>query len=280
MIPIVEDYLIDLLESKFAYLRSNPSQVGKILKTTKSRTDKLAVYLSENKINVIKGYPRTPSQLPCVAIMLSGEDEMQEGLGDYGEDDDLDIRSFQEVLTVSTSRDGNIVQPYIRLSNFPIESIDNMADVSQGAYIDDSSYDVTLPDIGIVELYGGFTDGDQIAILYNYRATSMELTQVLYEANYRLECWTSNGDLTVELYHLVKWGLISGRDVLGKDHDLFRQKLGGSDFEPATSYFPEFVYRRAMTYWCQFTASTPIEEISYITGVEVNQDIYTNNGGD
>jgi hypothetical protein len=73
-----------------------------------------------------------------------------------------------------------------------------------------------------------------------------------------LEVWAKNADLTVELYHLVKWALLSGRDELVND-GLFRQKLSGSDFQPAPNYFPEFVYRRALTFWCQFLASTPTD---------------------
>ena len=194
MIPLVEDYLSELIQSKTLFLKSNPDHIKNVISTSAARLDRLAAYLQANNIRVIKGYPRTPAELPCVCILLSGEDESQISLGDYED----------------------------------------------------------------------FDDPEQVA--------AEEHVEVLYECNYRLEAWSSNGDMTVDLYHIVKWALLSGRGFLDSK-GLFRQKLGGADFEPATSYFPEFVYRRALTFWCQTIASVPVGDIPYITGVEVSQTI-------
>ena len=281
MIPIVEDYLSDLIQSKFSYLKSNPSILPKVLGTSPDRINRLVKYLGATPINVVKGYPRTPAQLPCICIMLSSEEEAQEGLGNYGEDEDSDIQEYSEELIVSTRRDGILVPPYVKTLSAPLASISQVIHNGYSIHLEDYEYSISNPDLGIVEFTGDVEDGDSLTVTYTYRASSTELTQVLYDANYRLECWALNGDLTVELYHLLKWALLSGRDHLGKDKDLFQQRLGGADFEPATSYFPEFVYRRALTFWCQFTASSPEDTYEYITGIETNQEEYSNNfGGD
>jgi len=281
MIPIVEDYLSDLIQSKFSYLKSNPSILPKVLGTSQERINRLVKYLDVTPINVIKGYPRTPAQLPCICIMLSGEEEAQEGLGNYGEDEDSDMREYTEELVVTSHREGKIVLPYVKTLNRPIVAITQIIHNNYAITLEDNEYSILNPDLGLVEFDGDIEDGDSLTVTYTYRASSLELTQVLYESNYRLECWALNGDFTVELYHLLKWALLTGRDYLGKEKDLFNQRLGGADFEPATSYFPEFVYRRALTFWCQFTASSPEETYTYIEAVESNQTEYSANfGGD
>ncbi|MDP4224900.1 MAG: hypothetical protein Q8910_00825 [Bacteroidota bacterium] len=95
-------------------------------------------------------------------------------------------------------------------------------------------------------------------------------TETIYSSDYRLEIWTENGDLTVQLYHLLKWCILSGRDDLA-NVGMFNQRIGGTDFEPAPEYFPIFVYRRALTFWCQSVVSVPIiqttEQSIDVTGI-------------
>jgi hypothetical protein len=124
---------------------------------------------------------------------------------------------------------------------------------------------------------------DTFTVTYTYKYTAQEQMEVIYESNYRLECWANNGDLVVELYHIIKWALLSGRGDLIEGTDLFNQRLSGADFEPTPNFFPEFVYRRALSFWCQFVVSTPEEEVQYISSVETNQIEYLDsfdNGGD
>lgn len=290
MIPIVEDYLSDLLQQKFKYLKQNPSYLQRVLKTTPDRLARLEQYLASTPINIIKGYPRLPSQLPCVCILLSGEEETQEGLGDFGEDPS-DILEITETLKVLEVMDGNLVPLFVLTEKRPLEGIVSIHHEGR-ELIPEQEYYLIDPHQGLIELSSdsGILPEDDVQVRYYYEESLSETTQVLYEANYRLESWSTNGDLTVELYHLTKWVLLSSRNVLGKDFDIFRQRLGGSDFEPATSYFPEFVYRRAMTFWCQFTASSPVGDFfldgnpntgySTIDEVIVTDKAYSNNGGD
>lgn len=190
MIPLIEDYLSQLIQNRLSYLKSDPSFLGKLLPLDNEVLNRFSSYLNSTKISVKRGYPRTPAELPAICILLSGEEEEQVSLGDIGEEDE-DIKM-----------------------------------------------------------------------------------EVLYECNYRIEVWTTNGDLTVWLYHLLKWALLSGRDWLLLQ-GLLRQKLSGSDFEPVPAYFPEFVYRRALSFWCQVIPHIPMEEdLPLIGSVYVNQVEY------
>jgi hypothetical protein len=284
MIPIVEDYLSELIQSKLDYLKNNPDQIGNILGASQARIDRLKNFIANNPIKVIKGYPRTPADLPSICILLSGEGETQEGLGDYENMDDDDIREATVEVEVIDRVGGKLEMPYVELPYKPIVEVSSIVHNDFGTTLQGNDYAVEDPDLGLVGFYTGLVeDGDTLTVTFTYRNTSVDLTQVLYEANYRLEVWASNADLVVELYHLLKWALLSGRDYLGSDKDIIRQRLGGADFEPAPNYFPEFVYRRALTFWCQFSVSAPNdEEIGYVQSVVVNQSEYPSvfGGGD
>lgn len=282
MIPIVEDYLSELIQSKLTYLKNNPEHIGKILATSQARIDRLKNFMQSTPIKVIKGYPRTPAELPSICILLSGENEMQEGLGDYGNEDDTDIREVTIEAKVVAIEGGRLAVPYIELPHKPVVGISSITHNDFGVVLEEEAYNIYNPDLGLVGFYTGMVeDGDSVTVTYTYRNTSTDLTQVLYEANYRLEVWAPNADLVVELYHIIKWALLSGRDHLGSERYIIRQRLGGADFEPAPNYFPEFVYRRALTFWCQFSVSTPEEEQPYISDVSINETIYHDTiGGD
>lgn len=265
MIPVIEDYLFELVQSKLTELRDDPEQIQKILGISQRRMLNLQEYISRTPVKVIMGYPRTPAELPCISIMLSGETETQEGLGDldFGESH---TESTTELAVVVDTLGGKVDLPYIQLSRKPMEDITSIYSQALGTTLDPiQDYYIADSEASIVAFPNGMVEHDDILeITYTHGTLESIGTRVLYEADYRLEVWTTNGDLTVELYHLVKWALLVGRDFLGYDKYIYRQKLGGSDFEPATGYFPEFVYRRSVTYWCQFSAFVPDEDIGYI----------------
>lgn len=70
------------------------------------------------------------------------------------------------------------------------------------------------------------------------------LANTYMNANYRIECWSDNGDLTAYMYTILKFCLWSSR------MDMLRMgwvniKLSGTDLEPVPDYMPIFIYRRA-----------------------------------
>lgn len=224
----------------------------------------------------MKGYPRDPTYLPCICILLSNEDETQEGLGDYGDSIDTDIREYTEEVEVVDSPSGKFAVPYARLTHSALVSVSKVVHNSLGIELDGSEYGVLDYDLGFIELPSGDVEhGDTLTVTYTYKFVSQEYSRTLFESNFRLETWADNGDLVVEIYSLLKWALLSGRDHLGDDRDIFNQRISGADFEPAPNFFPEFVYRRALNFWCQFNISTPTEESGYIDRVEVNPDYYS-----
>ncbi len=280
MIPIVEDYLSELIESKLLYLKTNPDHIDKILGASQVKLDRLKQYIQTNPVKVVRGYPRDAAMLPAICILLSGEEETQEGLGDYGEDEDSDVRTFTEELEVTSTEGARLPIPYVQTSYKPVVAVTEIVHNDFGTTLQAPEYGIHNESLGLVGLYNGMAEhGDTMTVSYSYRASAETQLATMFESNYRLECWTENGDLTVELYHILKWALLSGRDHLGSDRDLFRQRTSGADFEPAPSFFPTFVYRRALSYWCQFSVTVPDEEVDYITGTEINQTVYIDTEG-
>jgi hypothetical protein len=273
VVPIIEDYLIELLKDKFAYLRSNLDQLPRILGASSTRINKLSTFLSKAGPDIRLGYPRDAAKLPSICILLSDEEEEQSGLGDYGDEYDYNIVSGEDVIHAIDVRGGLAPVPYIQVSKCPLVSISQVVNRTQGYTVDPATYEIANPDIGLVEFYGeGVLKDDEIYITYEYTQSSTEATEVLYTTTIRAEVWANNADLTVELYHLCKWALVSGRWSL-EEQGIIKQQLSGTDFEPAPNFIPEFVYRRALALNCQFMVSAPDEDTGYISDIEVNQSI-------
>lgn len=276
MIPLIEDYLVTSLSDSFSYLKRNINSLDRIISVPNTRVAKLKNVLANTPIRIIKGFPRTPADLPCVCILLSNEEETQEGLGDYDNDDSSNIITVTESANVIAVEGAVLAIPHLSLGNFPIVGITKMT-TQGGAPIPPFEYEVEDPDRGLVSMYGPFGDGESVNVTYQYRKTSTDLVEVMYESNYRLEVWAPNGDLVIDMYQLVKWAMLYNRDNFVTNLGLFRQRMGGADYEPAPSFFPDFVYRRALTFWCQYTTSIPKEEIPYIRSVETQETIVFSN---
>ncbi|AYP68584.1 hypothetical protein EalM132_00072 [Exiguobacterium phage vB_EalM-132] len=277
MITLAEDYIQDLLNERFQYLRNNPMAVDKILDMPTSKKAKLKAYLASepaSRLKIIKGYPRTPNVLPCICLLMAGEDESQSGLGDHSElGDDTDLAEDTISLPIQIDRDGTNIIRYLKVPKVPLEGIVSITNVQTGGELYPlDEYSILNPNKGIIAIESdSYIEGDILEVVYQYGVHYSESLETLYETNYRLEVWTSSGDLTVEIYHLLKWAILSVRGKLVEQVGLFRQKLGGSDFEPVPNYFPEFVYRRAMTLWCQsIVGVSDMEEIEVVTDIIVN----------
>lgn len=271
MIPIVEDYLNEVLDTKFTYLKNNPQEIDKILHMNSTRRESLKKNIAVSPLKVIKGYPRTPAQLPCICILLSNEKEIPDGLGDYGEDDFYTDSTSMEEAEVLDYPHSKLPYPSIIVKRKPIDSILSIVDNITGRTLDKEEYMISNHRLGIIGVPNlRPEEGDTVTVNYTYAETGSQDIRVMYDANFRIEIWTQNGDLTVELYHLTKWALLGSRDELVYDKGLVRQTLSGSDFEPVTSYFPEFVYRRALQFWCQFNASVPTSTAEYIQSVDAS----------
>jgi len=276
MIPVIEDYLSELIEAQFTRLYTTPTLVNTMLINRANRlSELLALLQSGTQIPIIWGYPRPTAQLPVICLMLSEDDEEELGLGD--EDDYL----YDETTSTVTGESQSVVYqpgavynniPYIQVANPNVYSISSITNTSTNTTLDPSAYYLADATPGYITLDPSVvSDGDTLQVTYDYMANGNDPdTEVMYSSNFKIEVWSNNGVLTSQLYNLLKWALIDGRETLLGD-GLFRQKLGGSDLYPAPQYFPSFVYRRALTFWCQYKASTqPSTQTSLITGVTVD----------
>lgn len=73
-----------------------------------------------------------------------------------------------------------------------------------------------------------------------------ELYGTMFKSRYRIETWSTNADLTVGLFLILKWIFLDARDALIKQ-GLLLQHLGAADLEPLPN-FPDFPYRRALLF--------------------------------
>lgn len=71
------------------------------------------------------------------------------------------------------------------------------------------------------------------------------LADTFMNSNYRIECWSDNGDLTAYMYVILKWCLWTSKSRM-LDLGWINPTLSGTDLEPVPDYMPIFVYRRSV----------------------------------
>lgn len=76
------------------------------------------------------------------------------------------------------------------------------------------------------------------------KAMSEFLASTYMNSNYRIECWSDNGDLTAYMYVILKWCLWSSRQEM-LNMGWVNIRVNGTDLEPVPDYMPTFIYRRA-----------------------------------
>jgi len=267
MIPIIEDVIAQIIDSRLKYLKANVDIVDRIFSTaTLTSRNRLKEYITSSNIKVLRGFPRDQTQLPAYVILLGGEREQEESLGTFIDDDEDNFTTATVTETQKAYRQGESY--VIQTRKKPILNV-------QSITVGDMSYQspqfmVLDNEKGIVQINVPVQTYDDVRIDFTVLSTGNELYGTLFNSQYRIETWTSNGDLTVLLYHLLKWIFISARNEL-VNSGLVRQTLGGMDFEPAPEYFPEFVYRRAMTFEVFTEISVnPDEGFPYISTFEDN----------
>ena len=264
VIPIIENILSTLIHNKLTELRSNTTLISKILRMAPQDISNLITFISDNKIPVKIGFPRNPLDIPCFCIFLGNEDEMEESLGDYGGLDNYEVDSHTETLPVLYNP-RICPYPYIQTTHKPLEDVTQIL-----PYVD---YEIQNHEKGIVGitcndffLNGNFTVTECETVLdvsYTYYCTAYEMFTTSFSSRYRVEAISNNADLTVQLYHLLKWMFMSGRLFL-YSQGLTKQVLGGMDLEHLPKYFPEFVYRRALTLSCINSQSITENTVQFV----------------
>lgn len=269
MIALVENVLSDVIQSKLKAIKSDPSVIDRIFKNTSvSMKTKLKEYIGNGKIAVIRGFPSDRAKIPCYTILLGGEQEQQKNLGSYiGESDELyNIENISEAQPIFLNGE----RVFVRTSKKAIADVDFIT--FKGEEI---PFTVLNHGTGLVELGSSLNKGDMVSIDYSYNKAGSSSYGSIFSTQYRIETWTNNGDLTVMLYHLLKWILLTSRDLFEQD-GFQLQTLGGMDFEPAPEYFPEFVYRRALTFECLTEYSYEVD-YSFIESIQLKGEIWYGN---
>ncbi len=245
MIPIVEMVLSEVIEAKLKVLKTNADIVDRIFSQSPvTLRNRLKTYLTSGGLSVMRGYPNDRAKMPCYAIMLGGETESEKELGSYlGEEDSYEIEN--STLTLKTvKKSGSVV---LEVPRKPIEFISTVTATIDGSPVDFEVLDAKRGLIGFPE-YESIDVGEELEITYSHPVTTgNDFYGSIFTTQYRIETWTTNGDLTVMLYHLLKWIMLISRDTL-EEKGVQLQTLGGLDFEPAPEYMPELVYRRALTF--------------------------------
>lgn len=105
---------------------------------------------------------------------------------------------------------------------------------------DDSEY-YSGYDLGL----GDESDSEENPVEDAERKLSEFIAGTYMNSNYRIECWSDNGDLTSYMYIILKWCLWSSKQQM-LNLGWVNIKLSGTDLEPVPDYFPIFIYRRAL----------------------------------
>lgn len=263
MIVMVEDIIYDAIDERLKFLKDNVDILDRIFSTASVTTrNRLKQYITNNSIKIFRGYPVAQEQLPAYCIMLGAEQEQTGGLGNYlgQNDDDFVTASFTETIPVDKTT------ATFMTTHKPLASITSF--IYDGASYTGDYATIVNPEKGIVKLNGAATT-NTINVTYTYKTTGYSQYGTMYNSQFRVESWTGNGDLTVLLYYLLKWMFLAKRQDFAAQN-LFIQNLGGLDFEPLPEYFPDFVFRRALTFECTTDASFDVA-FPYV-------ETFTNNG--
>lgn len=242
MFLIPEEILTSTIKQKLQELKNDLAQVDRIFAgTSEAVRDELKNYLARNAIQVTKGFPMDSSLFPAYVILLGSEREEPEGLGNFiGEDDDyIEVTTYTETVTIEAL--GALTG--FKLTHRPIQEITQIIYDGQERTEDGFIIDGRL---GTVSFGTEDMIGNTATVTYQASSVGMELFGTMMVSQYRIETWTTNGDLTILLYHLLKWILLSSRDDL-ENAGLKRQSIGGTDIELVPMPYPEPVYRRALT---------------------------------
>lgn len=240
MIPIVEDLLKQTIDEQLKLIRETPDIIDRMFNfMSQDNKNRFKRYLQDTDIKTVIGFPREPAQLPCYCIILGQEVEEMAGLGETlgGDLFEESVNSGVFLCEVNTC----LKEKYVKLPVVPLKDVHYVS--YGGNYVDHAIKDYSL---GIIEILEDFIeDGDMLEVDADYYELYSDTFGTMFNINYRLECWTDNGDLTSYMYHLLKYILLSSRTHLLKN-GLNKPVLVGGDLEPVPEYFPMFVYRRTL----------------------------------
>ncbi len=261
---IPEEILTQVINNRLSYIRQNPTLLNDIFENlSNDQMIKLTAYITGNQannisaVNVIRGYPQSIESLPSYVILLGKEEETGTFINNFVANDDNpdDFTTQQVTETVSiASRDG---QKYIKLNHVPQSFInaiyadqtytDCFVDLSSSSDPDIQSLSNDLRVIGLdSSIIPEMQNMTSISVSYNSVTGMVNAYGSIFKSSYQVQVWTQNGDLTVWLYHLLKWIFQLDRNYL-TTQGFITNKYSGGEFEPFNfdKTYPALIYRRA-----------------------------------
>ena len=83
MIPLIDLLIRRYIEEGIERLDKNPRKIREYFSYASDKTIKSVEKLvTEYRINVLSGYPREVTHLPCIVVSIAGEEEVPYGIGD------------------------------------------------------------------------------------------------------------------------------------------------------------------------------------------------------
>ncbi len=234
--------------------------------TSREIVDSLKAAFKEMKVKVVLNYPRQDIQLPCIAILLRGEDESEPLLGDLiGEGySPGTIDGLAQAGTDARGTSGSKIRP----EHF--FTADETADVSDSPLSNPTSTIIGEPRRLFVD------DGE----------TLYKREGVGDEASYLVHILASKPEITIFLYCLCKYIFRKNRMTLERN-GLVQFTLSGTDFAPQPTHLPTYTYSRALScrflYWFDwFLIEGKDGSLGYGEGIAKGMDItlYSQEGED
>ena len=282
MIEISEKVVVNSLRAGLKLLRDNPELFDRIFPALNTEErHKIKQYLTNDTVKVTYGYPVNRASLPCFALMLGGENESEQNLGDYVDsiDDDVVDYGFAEGTDetireerLRVRRQGEMITFTTTRKN--IRAITAIHD-EDGNMLDLGGLEVLDARKGEVALYGtDVINNEEVDVSYVYQSIGLVSYGAVFDKQYRIEVWATNGDLASHLYHVLKWLMMFSRPRF-YEAGWLDVSLGGADLEPIAGFDGETAYRRAMSLTFKLEETYELEE-AYIQQIEVN---YQQEGG-
>ena len=246
LIPMVEYLLQSVVRKGLNDIKQNPEQLDNVFRFLPSgEIENIKQRICSRPIPVIMGFPRDPAQMPCYSIILGQEMEEAAGLGmDIG-DDFFDSELESSFLKCKVFYDMNLDRNYIELTdaNLPVNEIEGVFDAVSKSI----KHKWKKGENRIFITDESVNEGDMLTVSYEYYLNGVKSIGSMFNINYRIECWSENGDLTVYMYHILKYIMLRDRKAL-EGEGVTKSNLSGGDLEPVPEYFPNFIYRRTLIF--------------------------------
>ena len=268
MIPLLEDVIKRTIEKGITYLQNNLDKIDIMFAgASEANRNRLKQYLQERQIRVLFQQPTQQNYVPAYVIYLAGEQEQAGSIGDYVDDEGyFSTENVVETQQIVQHQDFFVIE----VDKKPVERINSIT--YNGEILTEDEYSIVDAEHGLIALYTMIEpEVPTVEVDYEKRATGSEVYGYTVRGTYRVEAWTENPEATIMLYYVLKWIFLAFKN------DLYEQgvrdiSVGGADFEPATEYAPNFVFRRALILELLYDVTVDLGDYRYISDVRLEEE--------